>query len=131
MNDDSFYSAQRKLLQQENSMCIKSFSKETFPSILMILVLFPLRGLGLLDRDHTYRGTRRAFLLNFQGEVSTRKHNEHHLDTNAIFQGEQCFLWDSVLSLPPPDPSKFFPKAHYFLFNIFSILLICQSSELS
>lgn len=89
MNDDSFYSAQRKLLQQENSTCIKSFSKETFPSMLMILVLFPLRVLGLLDRDHTYRGTRRAFLLNFQGEVSTRKHNEHHLDTNAIFQGEQ------------------------------------------
>lgn len=123
MNDDSFYSAQRKLLQQENSTWIKSFSKETFPSILMILVLFPPRVFGLLDRDHTYRATRRASLLHFQGEVSIRKRNEHYLETNAIsrVRGE-CFLWDSVLSPPPPDPSKFLPKAHYFLFSIFSII---------
>lgn len=36
----------------------------------MILMLFPPRVFGLLDRDRTYGQTRKAFLLNFQGEAS-------------------------------------------------------------
>lgn len=40
----------------------------------MILMLFPPRAFGLLDRDHTDRGTRRAFLLDFQGEASPLEH---------------------------------------------------------
>jgi len=49
---------------------MKSFSEAAFPSTLMILMLFPPRIFGLLDRDHTYKGTGRAFVLNFQGEAS-------------------------------------------------------------
>lgn len=125
-----FYSAQRKFLQQENSTCIKSFSKETFPSILMILMLFPLRVFGLVDGDHTYRGTRRAFLLNFQGETSPLEN-----EMNIVWKQILCLgWWESVSSeiVLSSDPSKVFPQKHIlssFTINILSILQICQSFE--
>lgn len=59
----------------------------------MILTLFPPSVFGLLDRDHTYRGTRRTFLPNFQGEASPLENvmNSLETDTMSRVRGE-CFL---------------------------------------
>ena len=110
-----FYSAQWKLLQQENSTCNKKLFWRDFSTNPDDTYVISTQSIWTSRQRSYIQGDKKSTPAKFPGwSITIRKCYEYCLETDTMSRVRgKCFLWDSVLS-SSPDPSKVSPQSTFF-----------------